>query len=172
MRAMDVMTTEVITVDPDVSVQAVAKLLSERGISGVPVIDAADRLVGIVSEGDLLHRVETGTERLPGRPRSWWLDTIALDRELARDYVKSHGRTARDVMTRDVISVIDTTDLAEIAMLLETKRIKRVPVLRDGKLVGIVSRANLMRALAVTESDPAVDVTADDRTSAPSCLPS
>ena len=164
MRAMDVMTTEVITVDPDVSVQAVAKLLSERGISGVPVIDAADRLVGIVSEGDLLHRVETGTERLPGRPRSWWLDTIALDRELARDYVKSHGRTARDVMTRDVISVIDTTDLAEIAMLLETKRIKRVPVLRDGKLVGIVSRANLVRALAMTESDPAVDITDDDRT--------
>jgi len=81
MRAMDVMTTGVITVDPDMSVQAVAKLLSERGISGVPVVDVADRLVGIVSEGDLLHRVETGTERLTGRPRSWWLDTIASDRE-------------------------------------------------------------------------------------------
>ena len=81
MRAMDVMTTGVITVDPDMSVQAVAKLLSERGISGVPVVDAADRLVGIVSEGDLLHRVETGTERLTGRRRSWWLDTIASDRE-------------------------------------------------------------------------------------------
>jgi CBS domain-containing protein len=164
MRAMDVMTTEVITVDPDVSVHAVAKLLSERGISGVPVVDAADRLVGIVSEGDLLHRVETGTQRLPGRPRSWWLDTIASDRELARDYVKSHGRTAKDVMTRDVISVTETTDLAEVAMLLETNRIKRVPVLRDGKLVGIVSRANLVRALAVTESEPAVDLAADDRT--------
>jgi CBS domain-containing protein len=162
MRAMDVMTTGVITVDPDMSVQAVAKLLSERGISGVPVVDAADRLVGVVSEGDLLHRVETGTERPTRRRRSWWLDTIASDQELARDYVKSHGRTAKDVMTREVISVTDTTELAEVAMLLETKRIKRVPVLRDGKLVGIVSRANLVRALAVTKSDPAVDVAEDD----------
>ena len=163
MRAMDVMTTGVITVDPDMSVQAVAKLLSERGISGVPVVDVADRLVGIVSEGDLLHRVETGTERLTGDRRSWWLDTIASDQELARDYVKSHGRTAKDVMTREVISVADTTDLAEVAMLLETKRIKRVPVLRDGKLVGIVSRANLVRALAITENDPVIDADIDDR---------
>jgi len=163
MRAMDVMTTGVITADPDMSVQAVAKLLSERGISGVPIVDTADRLVGIVSEGDLLHRVETGTERVTARSRSWWLDTIASDRELARDYSKSHGRAAKDVMTREVISVTEMTDLAEVAMLLETKRIKRVPVLRDGKLVGIVSRANLVRALAVTKSDPAVDVTADDR---------
>jgi CBS domain-containing protein len=168
MRAMDVMTPDVITVDPDTSVQAVAKLLSERGISGVPVVDAADQLVGIVSEGDLLHRVETGTERRPerlsGRRRSWWLDTIASDEELARDYAKSHGRTAKDVMTRDVISVADTTELADVAMLLETKRIKRVPVLRDGKLVGIVSRANLVRALAVTKSDPGIDASSDDRT--------
>jgi CBS domain-containing protein len=168
MLAMDVMTTNVITVDPDMSVQAVAQLLSERGFSGVPVVDAADRLVGIVSEGDLLHRVETGTERRPerltGRRRSWWLDTIASDRELARDYVKSYGRTAKDVMTRDVISVTDTTELADVAMLFETKRIKRVPVLRDGKLVGIVSRANLVRALAVTKGEAATDADSDDRT--------
>ena len=168
MRARDVMTPDVITVDPDTSVQAVAKLLSESGISGVPVVDAADQLVGIVSEGDLLHRVETGTdrrpERLTGRRRSWWLDTIASDDELARDYAKSHGRTAKDVMTRDVISVTDTTELADVAMLLETKRIKRVPVLRDGRLVGIVSRANLVRALAVTKSDPGIDASSDDRT--------
>ena len=95
MRAMDVMTTEVITVDPNTSVQALAKLLSERGISGVPVVDSNNRFIGIVSEGDLLHRVETGTERRPerltGRRRSWWLDTIASDQDLARDYVKSHG---------------------------------------------------------------------------------
>jgi CBS domain-containing protein len=162
MRAMDVMTTGVITVHPDTSVQAVAKLLSERGISGVPVVDVADRLVGIVSEGDLLHRVETGTERPTRRRRSWWLDAIASDQELARDYVKSHGRTAKDVMTREVISVTETTDLTEIAMLLETKRIKRVPVLREGQIVGIVSRANLVRALAVTKSD-AVDDADDDR---------
>ena len=127
MRAMDVMTTDVVTVDPTTSVQALAMLLSERCISGVPVVDSKDRLVGIVSEGDLMHRVETGTERLTGRRRSWWLDAIASEQELARDYVKSHGRTAKDVMTRDVISVTDTTELADVAMLLETKRIKRVP---------------------------------------------
>ena len=110
-----------------------------------------------------MHRVETGTERPTRRRRSWWLDAIASDQELARDYVKSHGRTAKDVMTREVISVTETTDLTEIAMLLETKRIKRVPVLREGQIVGIVSRANLVRALAVTKSD-AVDDADDDRT--------
>jgi CBS domain-containing protein len=165
---MDVMTTNVITVDANTSVQEVAKLLSERGISGVPVVDAADRLVGIVSEGDLLHRVETGTERRPerltGRRHSWWLDTIASDQDLARDYAKSHGRTAKDVMTREVISVTDTTELADVAMLLETKRIKRVPVLSDGKLVGIVSRANLVRALAITKGEQVIDADIDDRT--------
>jgi CBS domain-containing protein len=165
---MDVMTTNVVTVSPDTSVQEVAKILSERNISGVPVVDAENRLVGIVSEGDLLHRVETGTERRPdrrtGRRRSWWLDTIGSDEELARDYVKSHGRTARDVMTSDVTFVSDTTDLAEIANLLETKRIKRVPVVRDGKLVGIVSRANLVRALAAAGSRLSAEGATDDRT--------
>jgi hypothetical protein len=107
---------------------------------------------------------ETGTdpERLTGRRRSWWLDTIASDQDLARDYVKSHGRTVKDVMTPDVISVTETTELAEIAMLLETKRIKRVPVVRDGNLVGIVSRANLVRALAVVKNEPMTDTDRED----------
>jgi len=168
MRAMDVMTTNVVTVGPDTSVQDVAKILSERGISGVPVVDAENRVIGIVSEGDLLHRIETGTERRPeratGRRRSWWLDTIGRDEELARDYVKSHGRTAGDVMTREVVSVNDTTELADVATLLETKRIKRVPVLKDGKLVGIVSRANLVRALAAAGTRLTADTASDDRT--------
>jgi CBS domain containing-hemolysin-like protein len=89
---------------------------------------------------------------------------IASERELARDYVKSHARTVKDVMTRDVVSVADTTELAEIANLLETRRIKRVPVVRDGKLVGIVSRANLVRALATTKSAPVTIADPDDRT--------
>ena len=168
MRAMDVMTTNVITVNPNASVQAVAALLSERGISGVPVVDSEDRVIGIVSEGDLLHRVETGTDRRPdrrtGRRRSWWLDTIGRDQELARDYVKAHGRTVEDIMTRDVVSVSDTAELADIAHLLETKRIKRVPVIKDGKLVGIVSRANLVRALAAAGSQLTTDAAVDDRT--------
>ena len=167
MRAVDVMTTEIISVGPDTSVQALAALLSEWGISGVPVVDAENRVVGIVSEGDVLHRVETGTERRLERRsrgrRSWWLDAVASDRELARDYVKSHARTVRDIMTRDVVSISDTAELADIAMLLETKRIKRVPVVRDGKLVGIVSRANLVRALATTTSAPESIAEPDDR---------
>jgi len=164
MRAADVMTTNVITVDPDTSVQALATLLSERGISGVPVVDRDNRLIGIVTEGDLLHRAETGTERRTERRRSRWLDAIGSDQEAARDYVKAHGRIVREIMTRDVISVSDTTDLGDVATLLETKRIKRVPVLHDGKLVGIVSRANLVRALAMTPSEPAIAADSDDRT--------
>ena len=150
MRAMDVMTTDVITVDPDTTVQALAALLAERGISGAPVVDSSGRLVGIVSEGDLLHRTEIGTARRHReRRRSWWLDDFASD--LARDYIKSHGRTVKDIMTRDVVTVTEDTDLGEVAALLEAKRIKRVPVMRDGKVAGIISRANLVRALGATK---------------------
>ena len=127
MRAMDVMTSEVITVDENASVTAVAKLLAERGISAVPVVDQDNRVIGMVSEGDLLHRAETGTERR----RSWWLEMMASTNQLAGDYVKSHGRTVKDVMTRDVISVTVETPLADVALLLETNGIKRVPVTRD-----------------------------------------
>jgi len=159
MRAMDVMTSEVITVGQNTSVQTVAKLLAERGISAVPVVDRENRVIGMVSEGDLLHRAETGTERR----RSWWLDMMASTNKLAGDYVKSHSGKVRDVVTRDVISVTETTPVADIAILLETNRIKRVPVVRDGKLVGIVSRANLVRALGMTINEPS-STEADDRT--------
>ena len=153
MRAMDVMTSEVITVGQNTSVQTVAKLLAERGISAVPVVDRENRVIGMVSEGDLLHRAETGTERR----RSWWLDMMASTNKLAGDYVKSHSGKVRDIMTRDLISVTETTPVADIAVLLETNRIKRVPVVRDGKLVGIVSRANLVRALVIAaENIPGV----------------
>jgi CBS domain-containing protein len=155
------MTTQVITVGPETSVRDLATVLSERAISGVPVVDSDNRLVGVVTEGDLLHRAETGTEHRTEHRRSRWLESLAADRELARDYVKSHGRSVKDIMTHDVVSVSETTELGEIANLLETRRIKRVPVLRDGKLVGIVSRANLVRALAATSREPASD--SDDR---------
>lgn len=159
MRAMDVMTSEVITVDENSSVTAVAKLLAERGISAVPVVDQDNRVIGMVSEGDLLHRTETGTERR----RSWWLELITSTNQLAGDYIKSHSSSVKDVMTRDVISVSDTTPVADIAVLLETNRIKRVPVLRDGELVGIVSRANLVRALAMTINESSSSAEADDQ---------
>jgi CBS domain-containing protein len=164
MNAKDVMTTEVVTVSPETTVQDLAKILSEKGISGTPVVDADQRLVGIVSEGDLLHRAETGTERRVQRRRSWWLESVAAEQEMARDYVKAHGRTVADIMTREVITAEETTDLADLAMLLETRRIKRVPVVSGGKLVGIVSRANLVRALATTSSAPKIVADTDDRT--------
>src|ERR1700751_3570006 len=160
MRAMDVMTSEVITVDENASVQSVAKLMAKHGISAVPVVDKDDRVIGIVSEGDLLHRAETGTERR----RSWWLEMMAATNQLAGEYLKSHSGRVKDVMTRDVISVTDTTPVADIAVLLETNRIKRVPVLRGGKLAGIVSRGNLVRALAMTVQEPASSDETDDRT--------
>src|SRR6516165_11435058 len=160
MRATDVMTSEVITVDADTSVHTAAQLMAERGISALPVVDRDNRVIGMVSEGDLLHRAETGTERR----QSWWLEMMASTNRLAGDYIKSHSGNVKDVMTRDVLSVTETTSVADIAILLETNRIKRVPVLRDGKLVGIVSRANLVRALAMTINEPTSSTEADDRT--------
>lgn len=161
MRAMDVMTVQVVTVSPDMSVQDLAKLMSERGISGVPVVEN-NRVVGIISEGDLLHRTETGTERRTAPRRRRWFDPIPVEEE-ARDYVKSHGRKVGEIMTRNVIAVGEETDLAEVATLMETKRVKRVPVLRDGRLVGIISRANLVRALAATPSEVVTAAESDDR---------
>jgi CBS domain-containing protein len=159
MRAMDVMTSEVITVDENTTVQAAAKLLAEHGISAVPVVDKDNRVIGMVSEGDLLHRAETGTERR----RSWWLEMMTSTNQMAAEYIKSHSAKVRDVMTRDVISVTEQTAVADIAVLLETHRVKRVPVLHDSKLVGIVSRANLVRALAMTINEPPSGTEADDR---------
>lgn len=162
MRARDVMTTEVITVGPDTSVQDLAKLLSERAISGVPVVQEG-RLVGIVSEGDLLHRAETGTERrTTARRQRWFFEDPRA--EIARDYIKSHGRTVADIMTSEVVTVDADADLGEVASVIETSRVKRVPVLRDGRLVGILSRANLVRALAATKGEAASTVATDDRT--------
>jgi CBS domain-containing protein len=162
MHAADVMTPNVITVDPGTTVQALAALLSERGISGAPVVDAAGKLVGIVSEGDLLHRPEIGTEAHNPAQRSWWLEDFAAMQ--AREYVKSHGRTVNDIMTRDVVTVTEETDLGEVARLLETNRIKRVPVMRGDKIVGIVSRSNLVRALGAAHAPAASATAEDDRT--------
>jgi len=158
MRATDIMTSEVITVEENATVQAAAELMAEHGISALPVVDKDTRVIGIVSEGDLLHRAETATEQR----RSWWLEMMTSTNQLAGEYIKSHSAKVTDVMTRDVISVTDATPVADIAVLLETHRIKRVPVLRDGRLAGIVSRANLVRALAMTINERASSTEADD----------
>lgn len=143
MKARDVMTTPVITTKPTASVFEVAKLLLERHISAVPVVDQKGKLVGIISESDLMRRNEDGTES-----RSWWLSVIAGERRLADDYIKTHASKVADVMTRNVITTTPDTPLNEIATILEKNWIKRLPVLHNGQLVGIVSRANLVQAMA------------------------
>lgn len=152
MQAKDVMTQAVVTAPPDATIRDIAEMLLERRISAVPVVDADGRVVGIVSEGDLMRRPETGTERRP----SWWLTLVASPEENALAYVKSHGAHASDVMTRKVISVAEDTPLETVAEMLERHRIKRVPVLREGKLVGIVSRANLLHGLVARQAAPTV----------------
>jgi CBS domain-containing protein len=156
MRARDVMTTDILTVGPDMDVRTIAQSLIERGISAVPVVDQAGQVVGIVSEGDLMRRAEAGTERRS----SWWLELLAGPEEKAHDYARSHGLTAKDVMTRAVVTVSEDAPLGQIATLLEEHRIKRVPVVRDGAIVGIVSRANLLHGLVAKEAAPAA--AADD----------
>jgi CBS domain-containing protein len=143
MQAQDVMTTWVATVGDGATVREAAKLMAERRVSALPVLDEKDRLVGIVSEGDLVRRSELGTTDAEG---SWWLRVLAEN--TARDYVKAHATAVRDVMTSPVVSVRRSTPLREVARLLEKHRIKRVPVLQGGRLVGVVSRADLVRRLA------------------------
>jgi CBS domain-containing protein len=159
MTASDVMTREVTTVSPDTPVQEIATLLYTRRISGVPVVDSNQRVVGMVSEGDLMaHSGAVGEEP---QQRSWWLGLFSDSSRSAESYSRSHARTAADIMSSSVIAASEDQPLPEIARMLEKNRIKRVPVLRDGKLVGIISRANLLQALAV--SPPVAPASADDR---------
>ena len=151
LRAKDVMTSQVVSVASDSTVSTVADLLVKHGISAVPVIDNG-RLVGIVSEGDLVHRAEIGTE--PRHRRSWWLNIFGDKASLAAEYTRSHSARVADVMMRNVVTVAETTPLSEVADLLEKKRIKRAPVMRFGAVVGIVSRADLVRALATAKRPP------------------
>lgn len=150
------MTAPAVTVPPDARVEQVAKILLDHRISAVPVVDNDGRLAGIVSEGDLVRRPEAGTL---GKP-SWWLSLLETQGDRAENYLKTRGRRADEVMTRDVVSVDERTPVDEIAALLEKHQIKRVPVVREGKVLGIVSRANLLQALAVLPPPP--DASGDD----------
>jgi len=153
MRALDIMTSTVVTATPEMTIHDAAKRFVDHHISGMPVVDANGLLVGIVSQGDLLHRVENGTGH--GK-RRWWLELLSSSpREQAARYVKEHGHFVRDVMCEKVISIPDDMPLQQIADLMERRHLKRVPVLKSGRVVGIVSRSNLIRALASVE--PIVD---------------
>jgi CBS domain-containing protein len=143
MLARDVMTAKVATVAPTLPVEDCARLLLEKHISAAPVVDEKGTVLGIVSEGDLMRRIETHTEKR----HSWWLELVSDPAAMARDFVKSTGKRVTDVMTKQVVSVTEETSLGEIADILDKRRIKRVPVVKDGKLVGIVSRADLVRAM-------------------------
>jgi CBS domain-containing protein len=144
MKAKDVMTSPVVSVAPESSIVEAVRVMLQRHISGLPVIDKEGRLVGIVTEGDFLRRAETGTQRR--RPR--WLEYLIGPGRLADEYTRSHGRKVHDIMTPDPLTVGEDTSLDEIVGTMEKRRIKRMPVMRGDEVVGIVSRANLVHALA------------------------
>ena len=144
MKACDIMTQPVISVEADTPVETAVRLMLQKKISGLPVVDGSGNLVGMVTEGDFLRRAEAGTEHKQSR----WLDFLIGPGRLADRYAKAHGRKVGEIMTDDVKSADEQTQLGDIVAMMERNRIKRVPVLRGKKVVGIVSRANLLRALA------------------------
>ncbi len=144
MKASDVMTRRIVSVGPETSVEAAADLMLKHHISGLPVLDASGRLVGLITEGDFLRRVEAGTERR--RPR--WLEFIRGPGPAADEYVRARGRKVGELMTRELKTINEDTPLQEVVELMEKNHIKRLPVMRGDQMVGIVSRANLLHALA------------------------
>jgi len=157
MRAHQIMTRSVVTVSPETTIVDAANLMLHRHVSGLPVVDTSGKLVGIVSEGDFIRRSEIGT----GRKRGRWLRFILGPGRSASDFVQEHGRKVFEVMTRSPLTIAEDTSLAEIVDLMEKNNVKRLPVVRGDKVVGIVSRANLLQAVASLARDVA-DPTADD----------
>lgn len=143
MQARDVMSSKLVVVPPETPVVAVAELMAGRGISGVPVVDAEGRPLGIVTEGDMIRRL---ADEPPG-PLGWFLGLFRNSEPMVRRYAKAHGKTARDVMSANLVSVPETASVEEVARLMEQHHVRRVPVVQDGRLVGIVSRADLLRAI-------------------------
>ena len=149
MKAKDVMTTNVVSVQSGTSITQAVRLMLQKRISGLPVVDDAGQLVGVVTEGDFVRRAETSTEK--HRPR--WLELLLGPGRLADDYVRTHGRKVEEIMTRDPVTAVEDTSLDEIVKMMEKRQIKRVPVVRGRQLIGIVSRANLLHALASLTRD-------------------
>jgi CBS domain-containing protein len=149
MKARDVMNSRVVSVAPEATILDAIQLMLENRISGLPVVDHSGSLVGIVTEGDFLRRPETGTLR----KRSRWLEILIGPNSLATDYVRSHGRRVEEVMTRTPVTVGEEATLDEVVAIMERKRVKRVPVVRGREVIGIVSRANLLHALASVSRD-------------------
>jgi CBS domain-containing protein len=157
MHAHQIMTRSVITVTPEATIVEAANIMLQKHVSGLPVVDAAGKLVGVVSEGDFIRRSEIGTQRKRGR----WLRFILGPGKSASDFVHEHGRKISEVMTRSPLTIADDTALAEIVELMEKNNVKRLPVIRADMVVGIVSRANLLQAVASLARE-VPDPTADD----------
>ena len=157
MRARQIMTKPVITVSPETTIVDAANVMLKHHVSGLPVVDTAGRLVGVVSEGDFLRRSEIGTQRRRGR----WLSFIFGPGSTAGDFVCEHGRKISEVMTPEPFTVTEEMPLVDLVDLMEAKNVKRLPVMRGEKLVGIVTRANLLQAVA-TLARHVPDPTADD----------
>jgi CBS domain-containing protein len=157
MRAHQIMTRPVITVTPEATIVEAANIMLQKHVSGLPVVDAAGKLVGVVSEGDFIRRSEIGTQRKRGR----WLRFILGPGKSASDFVHEHGRKVCEVMTESPLTITEDTALEEIVELMEKNNVKRLPVIRGDKVVGIVSRANLLQAVASLARE-VPDPTADD----------
>ena len=159
MIVADVMTRNCITISPDATVEEAVNLMLSRHISGLFVVDKAGDLAGVVTEGDLLRRDELGTQR----NRPWWLRLLASPARQAADFTMANGRHVRDVMTEDVMSIAQDAPLEDVVATMEKHRNKRLPVTADGRVVGVVSRADLLRALIgrVRNAEP---LATDDRT--------
>ncbi|MEZ2353530.1 CBS domain-containing protein [Caballeronia sp. RCC_10] len=151
MQASDIMTKSIISASPEMSVRDAAGTMVFAGISGMPVIDEEGKLLGIVTEGDLMHRAELGTGL---KDRAWWLEMLPSARDMASQYVKEHARKVKDVMSTDVATITESCPIGDIADLFAQRHIKRVPVMRDGRVVGVISRANLIRALVTRTPCP------------------
>jgi CBS domain-containing protein len=157
MRAHQIMTRPVVTVSSETTIVEAANTMLQRHVSGLPVVDAAGKLVGIISEGDFLRRSEIGTQRKRGQ----FLRFILGAGQAATDFVHEHGRKVAEIMTREPLTISEDTTLEDIVELMEKKHVKRLPVMRGDQVVGIVSRANLLQAVAtLTRQIP--DPTADD----------
>jgi CBS domain-containing protein len=153
MKAHEVMSRDVVTISSEEPILHAVRIMLQRKFSGLPVVDAAGTLVGIVTEGDLLRRVETGTVRR--RPR--WIEFVAGPGRLADEYAHAAGKFVKDVMTRDVATVTEDAELETVVGLMEDQHIKRLPVVRENKVVGIITRQNLLRQLAgLAKAQPSV----------------
>ena len=157
MKAAEIMTRRVVSVGTEASVLEAIRLMLQHKISGLPVVDGEGLIVGIVTEGDFLRRAETGTQR----KRARWIELLMGSGRLAAEYVRTHGRKVSEVMTPNPVTIDEGMPLAEIVRILEERRIKRVPVVRGRRVVGVISRANLLHALASVAHEMAAGAQSD-----------